>query len=117
MVLDPATSLVEPNPTEIHKDASKDVHCSLFFSPNKLIYLFIYLFLAALGLCFCAWAFSSCGERGLVFVVVRGLLTAVTSRCGAWVLGAWASVVAAHRLSSCGSWALERRLSSCGSRA
>ena len=36
------------------------------------------------------------------------------SCCGAWALGTWASVAAAHRLSSCGSQALERRLSSCG---
>ena len=36
------------------------------------------------------------------------------SCCGAWALGTWASVVVAHRLSSCGLWALERRLSSCG---
>ena len=44
------------------------------------IYLFIYLlFLAALGLCCCAWAFSSCGEQGLHFVAVRGLLTVVAS--------------------------------------
>ena len=41
--------------------------------------LFTYLFLAALGLCCCAQAFSSCGERGLLFVVLRGLLTAVAS--------------------------------------
>ena len=40
---------------------------------------FIYLFLAALGLCCCAQAFSSCGERGLLFVAVRGLLAAVAS--------------------------------------
>ena len=45
----------------------------------KKINLFIYLFLAALGLHCCAWAFSSCGERGLLFVAVRGLLTAVAS--------------------------------------
>ena len=31
--------------------------------------------------------------------------------------GAWASVVVAHELSSCGLQALERRLSSCGARA
>ena len=43
-----------------------------------LIILF-HLFLAALGLCCCARAFSSCGERGLLFVVVRGLLIAVAS--------------------------------------
>ena len=46
-----------------------------FFFFNK----FIYLFLAALGLCCCAQDFSSCGELGLLFVVVRGLLTAVAS--------------------------------------
>ena len=37
------------------------------------------LFLAALGLHCCARAFSSCGERGLLFVVVCGLLIAVAS--------------------------------------
>ena len=42
----------------------------------KFIYLF-YLFLAALGLCCCARAFSSCGMRGLLFVAVCGLLIAV----------------------------------------
>ena len=41
--------------------------------------LFIYLLLAALGLRCCAQAFSSCGERGLLFVVVHGLLTAAAS--------------------------------------
>ena len=50
---------------------------------------FIYLFLAALGLHCCAWAFSSCGERGLLFIVVRGLLIVV------------ASLVAEHRLQAC----------------
>ena len=44
-----------------------------------LINLFIYLFLAALGLRCCARAFSSCGEWGLLFVVVRGLLIVVAS--------------------------------------
>ena len=36
------------------------------------------------------------------------------SCCGARALGAWASVVVACGLSSCGSQAVERRLSSCG---
>ena len=40
---------------------------------------FIYLFLAALGLCCCAGAFSSCGKQGLLFVAVRRLLIAVVS--------------------------------------
>ena len=43
------------------------------------IYLFIYLFLAALGLRCCARASSSCGERGLLFVAVHWLLTVVAS--------------------------------------
>ena len=47
--------------------------------PFKNIYLFIYLFLAALGLCCCTWAFSSCGEQGLLFIAVCGLLIAVAS--------------------------------------
>ena len=49
------------------------------------------MLLAALGLRCCAWAFSSCGEQGLLFVAVRGLLTVV------------ASLVAEYRLSSCGA--------------
>ena len=77
-----------------------------FFFLNK----FIYLFLAALGLRCCTQAFSSCGEPGLLFVVVHGLLIAV------------ASLVVEHGLqarglSSCGSRALEHRLSSCGAQA
>ena len=35
--------------------------------------------MAALGLCCCTWAFSSCGEQGLLFVVVRRLLIVVAS--------------------------------------
>ena len=34
---------------------------------------------AALGLHCCMRAFSSCGERGLLFIVVRGLLIVVAS--------------------------------------
>ena len=51
-----------------------------------------------LGLRFCVRAFSSCGEWGPLFIVVRGPLTIA------------ASPVAEHRLQM-------RRLSSCGSRA
>ena len=39
-------------------------------------FLFIYL-LAALDLRYCMRASSNCGEQGLLFVVVRGLLIAV----------------------------------------
>ena len=40
---------------------------------------FICLFLAVLGLHCRVRAFSSCGEKGLLFVVMRGLLIAVAS--------------------------------------
>ena len=72
--------------------------------------------MAVLGPRCCTRAFSSCSERGLLFVAVRGLLVAV-SCCGAQPLGVWASVVVAHGLSSCGSRALEHRLSAYGARA
>ena len=58
------------------------VHSFFFFFFN-FIYL---LFLAVLGLHCFAWAFSSYGEQGLLFVAVQGLLIAV------------ASLVAEHRL-------------------
>ena len=48
-------------------------------------FLFINLFLVALGLRCCAQAFSSCSEWGLLFVVVCGLLIVVASlvvECG-----------------------------------
>ena len=64
-----------------------------------------HFFGASLGLCCCAWAFSSCGEWGLLFVKVHGLLIEVASRCKARALGVWASVVVVRRLSSCGTWA------------
>ena len=61
--------------------------------------------MAVLGLCFCAQGFSSCGEQGLLFVVVHRLLIVVASCCGARALGARASVIVTRRLSSCGTWA------------
>ena len=65
---------------------------------SKMHIFFFNLFLAVLGLRFCARAFSSCGERGPLFIAVRGPLTIA------------ASLVAEHGLQT-------RRLSSCGSRA
>ena len=83
----------------------------------KKIFIII-IFLAAFGLCCCALAFLWLRRVG------------VTLRCGEWAphcggfsccgagaLGAWASVVVACGLSSCGLQALEHRLSSCGTRA
>ena len=69
------------------------------------------LILAAMGLRYCARAFSSCGKRGLLFIAVRGLLIVVASLVaehGLQVRGFQQlqhadSVVAARRLSSCGT--------------
>ena len=51
--------------------------------PHELLflknYLIIHLFMAVLGLQYCAWAFSSRGEQGLLFVSVFWLLIAVAS--------------------------------------
>ena len=56
--------------------------------------------MAALGLHCCVQAFSSCGEWGLLFIVVRGLLFAVASLVVEHRLyGTQASVVVARRLS------------------
>ena len=51
----------------------------LYFFIFYTFILFIYLFLAVLGLRCCVPAFSSCGEWGLLFVAVRGLLIVVAS--------------------------------------
>ena len=44
-----------------------------------LFFFFILFFLAVFGLCCCTLVFSSCGEQGLLFIAVRGLLIAVAS--------------------------------------
>ena len=67
-------------------------------STVALLFRNFFFFLSALDLCCCARAFSSCGEQGLLFVAVRGLLIAVASVVEHG-LGARASVVAAHGLS------------------
>ena len=51
----------------------------IFLFLKTFIYLFIYLFLAELGLRYYAWAFYSCGEWGLLFIAVHGLLIVVDS--------------------------------------
>ena len=72
--------------------------------------IFIYLFLAALGLRCCTRAFSSCRERGIL------CCSAPASHCGSFSCsGARGS--RRTGLMSCGSRALEHRLSSCGVRA
>ena len=70
--------------------------------------------LVALGLRCCARAFSSCGERVAVYM----LLTAVASLALEHRLsGTQAPVAVAQGLSSCSLWASQLGLSSCGARA
>ena len=52
--------------------------------------LVAYLFLVALGLRCCLRAFSSCGERGLLFIVVHRPFTVVASlNLGTWAQELW----------------------------
>ena len=70
------------------------------------IYLFIYLFWAALGLCCCTRAFSSCSEWGgysSLWCAGFSLQWLLFSCCGARALAVQASVVVACGLSSCGA--------------
>ena len=53
---------------------------------RSFFFFLIFLFMAVLGLRFCARAFSSCGEQGPLFIAVREPLTIA------------ASLVAEHRL-------------------
>ena len=78
---------------------------SFFFFFFK-IHLFI--FTAVLGLCSCAWAFSSCGKQRLLSsCCVEASHFCGFSCCRAQALGTWGSVVTVCGLSSCGSRALE----------
>ena len=63
-----------------------------------IIYLFIYVFMAVLGLHFCARAFSSCSRWGPLFIAVRRPLIIAASLVAEQRLQT-------HRLSTCGSWA------------
>ena len=100
------------------KKKSNDLSSYFFF--NKCIetthhFLFIYLFLAALGLRCCVQAFLSLQRAGVTLHCgVRASHCGGFSCCRAWALGAVDSAVVARRLSSCGLQALKCRLSSCG---
>ena len=76
-----------------------NIICTHFKTSFLNIYLFIYLIVTGgKGSFFffgCVWSsllcagFPTCGEWRLLFVAVRGLLTAVASPYGARALGAW----------------------------
>ena len=82
---------------------TKDILGKLLF----LNFIYLFLFLAVLGLHCCTQAFSSCSEGGLLFIAVRRFLIAVASLVAEHGLQAhglqqlWhaGSVVAAHGLS------------------
>ena len=84
----------------------------LFFFLNKFIYLFIFGCVGSLLLCA---GFLQLRRAGATLCCgARASHCGGFSCCGAQAVGSWASVVAARRLRSCGSWALECRFSSCG---
>ena len=85
----------------------------ILFTFHLFFNLFIYLFVAALGLHCCAWTFSSCWERGLLSSF--GLLVAEASRGGAQGLGCSDTVAVVPRFScsmACGIF-LDQRLDLC----
>ena len=66
---------------------------------------------ATLCLCVCMWAFSSCGDQGLLSSC--GAQTSSCggfSCCGEWAVGTGSSVVVAHGLWSAGSVVVANRL-------
>ena len=84
------------------------------------LFCFVFVFvLAALGLHCCAWAFLWLWRVGATLRCgAWASHCSGFSCCRAWALGARASVVVVHGLSSCGSWALESTdISSCVLRA
>ena len=105
-------SLLNPTPPEPLKPRDSLLLFLLPTIPSHIslslsflsFYLFIclILFLFALGLWCCAWAFSPCSECGLLFVEARKLLFMVASLVKA--LGLAGFSLAAHRLTSCGQY-------------
>ena len=92
-----------------HTALQKDCNISTVYScqpcMKEFLFLFFYfLLLAVLGLHCCPCAFSSCGEKGATLCCgARAYHCSGFSCCGAWALGARASVVVACGLSSCGA--------------
>ena len=78
--------------------------------------IFIYLFFCFWLCCAfaAAWAFSSCGEQGLLVPMHLLLIVVAFPVAECRFQGLQASGVMAHGLNSRGSWALEHRLGSRG---
>ena len=78
------TSDSEKSPSNFTKRFNKVFIYNIFATHLNNYRLFknlfyIFLFLSVFGLRCCTPAFSSCSKQGLLFVAVRGLLTAVSS--------------------------------------
>ena len=103
-------------PCFVCKDLKGFLECNSFFSPQffKKKKEF-YSFRAVLGLQCCLGFSLLTASGGCSLVAMRWFITAVVSPVAEHRFqGVWASVVAACRLSSCGSWVLEHRLNNCG---
>ena len=68
--------IMQPEQTNTVDSRTHFFFKEILFFIYKLIYFILFIF-GCIGCC--AWAFSSCGERGLLFVAVHGLLIAVAS--------------------------------------
>ena len=100
------------------------IHYYILYQPSKIwsdvfrqtiFFLFIDLFLAAVGLNCFAQAFSSFSKWGLFCYGAWACLCSGFSCCRAQALGMKASVIAPCRLSSWGSWDLQwMSFNSCG---
>ena len=69
---DQREGLIDSQGLFVHKER---IHVPFFFKK----FVFILFFLAVLGLCCHMWAFSSCGEPGLLLIVVPGVLCIVVA--------------------------------------
>ena len=87
------------------------IYSVLYICKRLINFWLCFVFIASLGLSLVAVS------GGYSSLRVQAPHCSGFSCFGAQALGTWASVVAAHRLSSCGSWALGWGPRSCGARA
>ena len=88
--------------THTTNEIQKERYLETQMTHSQLFFFLIYLFLAALGLCCCTRAFSSCGAQVS--------LCSGFSCCRARALGSRASVVVARGVQSAGSVVVAHRL-------
>ena len=116
-----ALTIFECSQTHLIPSLPVSINLSIFWALQRtdrnppiaffLIYDFIYLCFATLGLFCFAWAFSSCSQQGLCIIVVCRLLIVGAS------LSFWSTGSMHVAFSSFGSQTLERKLRGCDPRA